>query len=205
MKKKILLYGVGSFKNKGCEALVKSTIDQIDDKTEIVIATFDYENDKNAYKDRVKYFVNHHNRDENNLTLEEKEELTAIKNSPFDYYKYECFYERDVIKEMIDADLCIHIGGDNYCYGENKWIYAINKKAKELGKKIVLWCASLYDEVTDLEMIDDLQKYDLIMVREKLSYDAIKNYISKDKLMLVPDSVFSLKPKKIKLMFRISI
>lgn len=98
MKKKILLYGVGSFKNKGCEALVKSTIDQIDDKTEIVIATFDFENDKNAYKDRVKYFVNHHNRDENNLTLEEKEELTAIKNSPFDYYKYEYFYERDVIK-----------------------------------------------------------------------------------------------------------
>jgi len=43
------------------------------------------------------------------------------------------------------------------------------------------------------------------MVREKLSYDAIKNYISKDKLMLVPDSAFSLKPKKIKLMFRISI
>lgn len=199
MKKKILLYGVGSFKNKGCEALVKSTIDQIDDKTEIVIASFDYENDKNTYNDRVKYFVNHHNRDENNLTLEEKEELTAIKNSPFDYYKYECFYERDVIKEMTDADLCIHIGGDNYCYGENKWIYAINKKAKELGKKIVLWCASLYDEVTDLEMIDDLQKYDLIMVREKLSYDAIKNYISKDKLMLVPDSAFSLKPKKIKL------
>ena len=197
MVKKILLYGIGSLQNKGCEALVNSTIAQINPNIDIVAATFDYEHDKNMYKDRINHFVNHHKQNPEGFTEEEQKEFEHIQNIPFDYYNYECFYERDVIKEMKDADICIHIGGDNYCYGVNEWIYAINRKAKELNKKTVLWGASLYDEINDLELINDLQKYDLLMIREKISYNAIKKYIDKDRIMLVPDPAFSLKPKKV--------
>ena len=59
MVKKILLYGIGSLQNKGCEALVNSTIAQINPNIDIVAATFDYEHDKNMYKDRINHFVNH--------------------------------------------------------------------------------------------------------------------------------------------------
>ena len=197
MVKKILLYGIGSLQNKGCEALVNSTIAQINPNIDIVAATFDYEHNKNMYKDRINHFVNHHKQNPEGFTEEEQKEFEHIQNIPFDYYNYECFYERDVIKEMKDADICIHIGGDNYCYGVNEWIYAINRKAKELNKKTVLWGASLYDEINDLELINDLQKYDLLMIREKISYNAIKKYIDKDRIMLVPDPAFSLKPKKV--------
>ena len=199
MVKKILLYGIGSLQNRGCEALVNSTIAQIDSNVEIVAATFDYEHDKNMYKDRIKYFVNHHKQNEEEFNEDEKKEFEHIKSIPFDYNNYEWFYERDVIKEMKDSDICIHIGGDNYCYGVNEWIYAINTKAKELNKKTVLWGASLYDEMHDLELINDLKKYDLLMIREKISYNAIKKYIDEDRLMLVPDPAFSLVPKKVKL------
>ncbi len=199
MVKKILLYGIGSLQNRGCEALVNSTIAQISPNIEIVAATFDYEHDKNMYKDRINRFVNHHKQNPEEFTEEEQKEFEHIQNIPFDYYNYECFYERDVIKEMKDADICIHIGGDNYCYGVNEWIYTINRKAKELNKKTVLWGASLYDEINDLELINDLQKYDLLMIREKISYNAIKKYIDKDRIMLVPDPAFSLKPKKVTL------
>ena len=48
-KKKILLYGIGSLRNKGCEAIVDSVIEQINE-AEIVLATFDYENDKKIKK-----------------------------------------------------------------------------------------------------------------------------------------------------------
>ena len=197
--KKILIYGIGSLQNRGCEALVNSTIAQIDPKVEIAAATFDYKHDKDMYKDRIKYFVNHHKHNEENFTEEEKKEYEQIQRLPFEPYNYECFYERDVIKEMEDSDLCIHIGGDNYCYGVNEWIYAINTKAKELNKKTVLWGASLFDEIKDLRLINDLKKYDLLMIREKISYNAIKNYIDEDRLMLVPDPAFSLVPKKVAL------
>lgn len=197
--KKILIYGIGSLQNRGCEALVNSSISQIDPKVEIVAATFDYENDKDMYPQRIKYFVDHHKQDESKFTKEEQEEYDYIKSLPFDYNNYELFYERDVVHEMQDADLCIHIGGDNYCYGVNEWMYAINNKAQELNKKTVLWGASLFDEIKDLELIDDLKKYDLLMLREKISYNAIKKYIPEEKLMLVPDPAFSLKPKKVAL------
>ena len=195
--KKILIYGIGSLKNNGCEALVDSTINQIDNCEEIVAATFDYEHDKNIEKEKINRYINHHKHDENLMTKEEKQELKEISKLPFDYYNWEIFYQKDVINEMKDAELCIHIGGDNYCYGVNEWINTVNRKAKELKIPTVLWGASLYDEIKDVDLIEDLSRYDLLMLREKISYNAIKKYISPEKLMLVPDPAFSLPYKKI--------
>ena len=198
-KQKILLYGVGTFKNKGCEALVNSTINQIENNARIVAASFDYKNDKNMYKEKIEKFVDHHKHDEQKFDKKELEEFNRLQTKKWNTYDYECFYERDVINEMKDADMCIHIGGDNYCYGVNEWMYAITKKARELGKKNILWGASLYDEIKDVDLIEDLKRYDLLILREKISYNAIKKYVSEDKLMLIPDPAFSLKPKSIQL------
>lgn len=52
--KKVLIYGVGSLSNRGCEALVNSTISQIDKNVSISLASFDYENDKKKVDSRVK-------------------------------------------------------------------------------------------------------------------------------------------------------
>ena len=197
--KKILLYGIGSLQNRGCEALVNSTIAQFDSTDEIVAATFDYENDKGMYKDRIKKFVDHHKHDEAKFSEEEKKEFKKIQQQKFDSNNYETFYQRDVIKEMKNADYVIHIGGDNYCYGVNEWIYSINNNAKKCNKKTILWGASLYDEINDIELINDLRKYDLLMLREKISYNAVKKIIPEEKLMLIPDPAFSLKPQKVTL------
>ena len=191
-KKKILIYGIGSLQNRGCEALVNSTISQIDSDVELTAATFDYEHDKNMYRDRIKKIVNHYRQDEKQFTSKEKELYELYKKMPFDYNNYELLYQRDVVKEMKNSDLCIHIGGDNYCYGVNEWMYALNTEAKKLGKKTVLWGASLFDEIKDLELIEDLKKYDLLMLREKISYNAIKDYIEEEKLMLIQEPAFSL-------------
>lgn len=197
--KKILLYGIGSLQNRGCEALVNSTIAQFDPTDEIVAATFDYENDKDMYKDKIKKFVNHHKHDENTFSEDEKSEFKKLQQQKFDSNNYETFYQRDVIKEMKNSDYIIHIGGDNYCYGVNEWMYSINNNAKKYNKKTILWGASLYDEINDIELINDLRKYDLLMLREKISYNAVKKFIPEEKLMLIPDPAFSLKPQKITL------
>lgn len=198
-KKKIVIYGIGSLQNRGCEALVNSSIYQFPKEDEIIAATFDYEHDKDTYKGRIKKMVDHHKHDETKFNNEEKEEFKKLQSRPWNTRDYECFYERDVINEMKDADLCIHIGGDNYCYGVNEWIYAVTSTSRELGKKTVLWGASLYDDITDLSLINDLKNYDLLMLREKISYNAIKPYISEDRLMLTPDPAFSMEPKEVKI------
>ena len=197
-KKKILLYGIGSLQNKGCEAIVDSVIEQINE-AEIVLATFDYENDKKIKKEKIKKYINHHRQNYDEFTESEKKKLEKYQNMPFDYNNYELLYQRDVVKELEKSDLAIHVGGDNYCYGVNEWMYSINTKAKQLGKKTVLFGASLFDEITDLDLIINLKKYDLLMLREKISYNAIKKYIPEEKLMLIPDPAFSLKKKEVKL------
>ena len=198
-KQKIMLYGIGSLRNKGCEALVLSSINQFPNNSEIVLASFDYQNDKNKYKEKISKIVDHHKHDETKFSEKDKKAFIELQNKPWNTYDYECFYERDVIKEMKDADLCIHIGGDNYCYGVNEWIYAATKTSKSLGKKTVLWGASLYDDIIDLSLIEDLKRYDLLILREKISYNAIKKYIPEEKLVLMPDPAFSLKQKKVTL------
>ena len=69
--KKILIYGIGSLKNRGCEALVNSSIYQIDPKVELSVATFNYKEDKNMFKDRIKKTVNHYKNNLLNLTKKE--------------------------------------------------------------------------------------------------------------------------------------
>lgn len=197
--KKILIYGVGSLSNRGCEALVNSTISQIDKDVEISLATFDYNNDKDKVSKTVNKVINHYINKEADFDDEMRKKIEYFNSIKFDYNNYESVYQKDVVKEIEDSDLCIHIGGDNYCYGSNEWMYFINDKAHELGKKTILWGASLFDEITDLKLIENLKKYDLLMLREKISYNAVKRFIDEDKLLLVPDPAFSLKPEKVKL------
>lgn len=197
--KKILIYGVGSLKNRGCEALVNSTIAQIDKKVEIVVASFDFENNKCLFSRRVNRVVNHHIHDVLLFDDDMKNKYDYYNSIEYDYNNFECLYQKEVIKEMETADLCIHVGGDNYCYGANEWMYALNTKAKELGKKTILWGASLFDEITDLSLIENLKKYDLLMLREKISYNAVKKFIDEERLLLIPDPAFSLNVEKTKL------
>ena len=197
--KKILIYGVGPLSNRGCEALVNSTISQIDKNVSISLATFDYKNDKDNFDKRIKRVVNHHIDKESDFDDEQRKKIKEFDSIKYDYNNYESVYQKDVVKEIEDSDLCIHIGGDNYCYGANNWMYFVNDKAHELGKKTVLWGASLFDDITDLRLVENLKKYDLLMLRERTSYNAVKRYIDEEKLLLVPDPAFSLNSKKVKL------
>ena len=197
MKKKILFYGINTYKNRGVEAIVNSTLNQIDEKKyDISIASYDVEHNMNYYSDRVKYI--HHNRAAN-LTEEEKELEKKYQNMPFDYNNFELLYQSDVVKEMETADICISAGGDNYCYPPCSWLYALDNKSHNLKKKTVLWGASLFEEIDDLELINNLNNFDVLVIRESLTLNAIKDVVDLNKIIYAKDPAFSLKAKKIKL------
>lgn len=169
-KLNFLLYGEGSFLNKGCEAIVNTTIHKIKKSCEgeIILATNDIEYDSKYY------------------------------NSLITKYVKQSFENNEPLKEEI-TDICLSVGGDNYSYGDPTWLYEINKNIKAKNKKNVLWCASLYEEITSDEMIKDLKTYDVIIVRESLSYQAVSKYVDKEHILLLPDTAFSLGKKEVKL------
>ena len=198
-KQKILLYGVGTFKNKGVEAIINSTLNQIDkNKYEIAMASHDYTHNQNYYNDRVYKHIKHYKKNDE-LTEDEKKIEDQYKSIPFDYNNFELLYQNDVVRELEKSDIAISVGGDNYCYDNCTWLYALDKKSKEMNKKTVLWGASLFEKIDDLELINDLKNFDVLVIRESLSLNAIKDYVDKDKIIYVPDPAFSLKAKEVKL------
>lgn len=201
-KKKInfMLYGEGTFLNKGCEAIVNTTIKKIQKACdgEIVLSTNDLQYDSKYYNDIIAKYVKQYYLDDE-LSKEEKEKIKYYETIPYDYTNFEKIHEKDCIKQIQDADICISVGGDNYCYGEPNWLYTINKCIKEENKKNVFWCTSMFEEIESDEMIRDLRTFDVIAVRESLTYKALSKFIDKDRLILTPDTAFSLEKKETKL------
>ncbi len=195
-----LLYGESTFLNKGCEAIVNTTIKKIQKigKGEIVLSTNDLAYDSQYYKDIITKYVKGYYQ-ENELTEEEKEKIKYYQTIPFDYTNFEKIYEKDCLKEIENADICMSVGGDNYCYGEPNWIYTINKEIKAKNKKNIFWCTSLFEEIESAEMIRDLKTFDIIVARETLTYKALEKFVDKERLMLSPDTAFSLGKKKVDL------
>ena len=167
--RKILLYGQGSYDNRGCEAIVLSTTSQIKKSGDkVVSATFDLKNSKTKYNDLIDEYIKHYYK-EDELGKKDLELNNYYKSIPFDYMNFEKLYQKDVIKKIDECDICLSIGGDNYCYGYSRWLYAISDEIRKKQKKNVLWCASLFENIEDDELIDEMKNFDLIMAREPLT------------------------------------
>lgn len=185
--KKILLYGVGTYKNKGVEAIIKSTIDQIDNNYQVTVASLYNKENNKRYNDRISKYMPHisNNAKISDIYISDHNKLKNI--------------QMEILEEIKHNDICISCGGDNYSYNVSNWLYTIDSQVKKEGKKLVLWGASLYDEINDIDLINDMNLFDVLYIRESISYDAIKNYVNDKKLLLCPDPAFSLKPIKIEL------
>jgi|GEM_PF-49050 len=198
--KKILLFGQGTYLNRGCEAIVKTTalsIKRVNKSNSVRVATFDFYYDRNYHNKIIDKYIKHNIKNELNEQDKLKENELITKNaSPA---KLEEFYEKNVISEIDLADICFSIGGDNYCYDPPVWLFVLDKEAKERNKKLVLWGASIEKKSLDIEAIKDLRKFDIILARESLTYRNLAKFIDNEKLMLLPDPAFALDSQKTKL------
>ena len=195
-KQNFLLFGLGTLKNKGCEALldvISSQIKESNTENNLVVATDDYYHDKEYHLDVVDKYVSHCiQRLPKGLSEEDKEAISYAENTLFDYKNYEKVYQKQVIDEIPNTDILLSSGGDNYCYGASEWLYTIDYYAKENNKKLVLLGASIQEENLDDEFLRDLKRFDLLVFRETLSYNLAARFIEKEKLLLLPDPAFSL-------------
>lgn len=183
----ILMFGHTGSLNRGCEAIVRSSSKIIKDEigdVNIRLASNRPNTDK-IIKD-VDYIIDGSEK-ALNLNLFQKFRIyTELKLFKSEQYVLTERY-RNIVDDIDEADVCLSIGGDNYCYGEQDWLYAINKNIKKKGKKLVLWGGSIGSEDLSEKKIKDLKSFNLILARETLTYDVLTSKgLSNVKLMADP-------------------
>ena len=192
--KKILLYQHGGSGNHGCEALVRTTYSLIKKAfpaSEITLYSF-------KINDDIKYL--------NDLPIK----VVGLRSLPKPLSIYNFLYHlkrkfklsaskipiTPKLKKLVkSSDLVIAIGGDNYCYARGEGYYAADRYISQNAKKYVLFGCSIEPNDIPCGLGKHLDEtFDLITVRESLSYKALLSY-GLDNVHLVHDPAFLLKPQ----------
>lgn len=193
-QRKYIMYPHGGSGNHGCEAIVRTTVRLIGEENDLILFSDNTEEDK-KYIEKIKFDIKSpkYNIKKNSL----KYILSALKYHLFNVRdSFDVLSFSPIITAIDNNSVLLSIGGDNYCYGDNEYIYLINKYARKKGCKTVLWgCSIGEDDLTD-KMVVDLSKYDLIIARESISYFNLKKINSNT--VLIPDPAFTLKTSKAK-------
>lgn len=191
--KKIVLYPHGGSGNRGCEAIVRGTKKILDDY------------DLQLFSSGVQQDIDVHLNDICSVNEERKE----IKRISFNYLKAffsyhilndKSAFDKVTFSNVIQASkntISLSIGGDNYCYGDQQYIYLVNREAKKNGAKTVLWGCSVEKKNITESMKKDLESYDLIVARESITYDSLIKINCHT--VLYPDPAFQLPIEKLPL------
>lgn len=187
----ILMFAHGGSLNRGCEAIVRSSVAMIKSRmseSRIYLASSMPESDRSiAMLDGI-----YDGRDRLLKPYSYAWWMASLQYKLFkkDSYVYRSLM-RNVIKRIKDADLCLSIGGDNYCYGEQPGLYEVNKSVKSQGKKLVLWGCSIGEEDMSQRKLDDLKRFDLILARESLTYELLSS-LGIDRVKHCADPAFTM-------------
>ena len=172
--------------NRGCEAIVRGTMNIVsrsDKNPSFCLSSYSSETDTVLGIDANAFNPRGLNKFEQALAA------LDLKLNHSEYYSLKTAYS-PVLKQAEDCDVCLSIGGDTYCYGDNAVSRAVSKALHKSGKKTVLWGASIGKEDLTAEKIEALKTFDGIFVRESLTYELLEKIIPADKLFQFSDPAF---------------
>ena len=193
----IKLYSHGGSKNHGCEAIVRGTYKVINKP--MVLYSMNPDED-------IKYGI------DKIIKIKEGKDC-RIKRKSIEYYlsaaniklfkstelntKYK---KKEFLSGINKDDIYISIGGDNYCYEGVNVLGDINSLIHKKGAKTVLWGCSINENIlNDINVIKDLKLYNLIVVRESLTYNALRKAGITENVVLYPDPAFQLDKEELQL------
>lgn len=195
---KIWMYAHGGSGNHGCEAIVRSTYDILND----------------LFPHKMMLISSKPNEDEkyglSELCTIKKDELPYPKISisfikgylslklKHDYVPLDKLNYKKTIDLMGEEDIALSIGGDNYCYADVKKYIMLHDMVISKGAKTILWGCSIEPTLLkNSEIVEDLKRYQLITARETITYNALKKINSNT--VLVSDPAFALRSVPTKL------
>ena len=199
MNKKILLFFHAGSLNRGCEAIVRTAVNEILIKfpfAELDLASFRPETDE-VISHLVRHIFIQKSEPLKKYSLDWIISAFKIKLLNDESYAFRKM-NKSIISKIKNYDTFISIGGDNYCYGEIPEIYEINRLIKKANKKLILWGASVGEEDLSLAKIEDLKNFDLLLARETLTEAVLKNAGCKN-VKLVADGAFLMEKSELPL------
>ncbi|MFA5090339.1 MAG: polysaccharide pyruvyl transferase family protein [Candidatus Omnitrophota bacterium] len=199
--KKFLLIGHAGFYNRGCEAIILTTLEMLRKGypgSKFIISSFDYKNDRLKNLGLDVEYIKH------KLSIKRKsfkwvfQQINRVLYKEYrkNYWKVPYRPISDVLDEV---DIVLSVGGDNYTmdYGHPHYFLGLNKLVKEAGKKMVIWSASIGpfpDYKNLMSIIEGLKSIALITVRDSESINYLASIGIKDNVRRVADPAFLLPP-----------
>ncbi|GGD73274.1 polysaccharide pyruvyl transferase family protein [Paenibacillus nasutitermitis] len=171
---KIMMFAHGGSLNRGCEAIVRSSASIIKERisgAKVFLSSQKPDTDGmiprlDGVYDGTRTEIRKYSMDWALSFLS----FRLLKNESYALRKL----EQKVISRIKEVDICMSIGGDNYCYGEQPQWYEIDRSVKRSGKKLVLWGCSIGEEDMSERKLRDLKLFDLILARESLTYNMLR-------------------------------
>jgi len=193
--KRTYLYYHGGSANHGCEAIVRSTAKLLN--TELTLCTTGLESDCRYGLQKAVALREDTYRPLQKGSLKWLSAAIDHKRTGRDYL-FVKYAREDFFSQVGKGDLCLSIGGDNYCYAGQDILGYYNRAIHEKGGKTVLWGCSVEPElVKDPAIAADLARYDLIVARESISFNALQGV--NPNTILAPDPAFFLDRKDLPL------
>lgn len=191
--REILMYGHGGSGNRGCEAIVRSTSALLKQAcgrdTFIRVSSGAPQEDIQAGLPDVDAVMDSGSRwPALSMVRWARAALWRLMRSPSQRY---ILSNLRTLRWAGRADLCLAVGGDNYCYDPVEMHYALNRILRRRVRRMVFWGCSIEPERLDRAMRKDLCNFDLITARESITFAALREH-RVENVQLFPDPAFTL-------------
>lgn len=193
---KIFMFNHTGSLNHGCEAIIRGTVNIIkNNRPDCSFLLSSYNPDSDFDMDQIELC----RFGTRKLMFTEKTVAKLaheLNNS--EKYALKKMYE-PVIAQAKNCDICLSVGGDTYCYGDNSQIQVITEELKKSGKKIFLWGASIGEEDLSESKLENLKCFDAVFARESLTYNFLKEKNANKNIMLFADPAFCMEREEMQL------
>lgn len=206
--KKFYLSGQNNFGNRGCEALVRSTVELLKaefGEVEVLVPSYRPDLDAKQWPDAPQAgcrFVR-----AMPYPVELKLWGRARKLLPFIKHLFLPNYAlpKDIESDLASCDALLVIGGDNitFDYGLESLLWHIRfaQHAQRLGKKMMVWGASIgpfsTEPTIERFVADFLRSADCVTVRETISEEYLASLGVEKNVSLVADCAFVMTPQPV--------
>jgi len=198
--KSFYLTGHKTFGNRGCEAIVRSTVGLLKQQfgdIEVLVPSNDILRDSGQWPDAevsgVRFVPDYSPSYTRYWVHLQRLPIRSLKQAGWPFP-----ISRELRETFAGVDAVISIGGDNYSldYRLPSLIMGIDKLAMDMGKPVILWGASVgpFEQEPDFvpAITKHLSRMRLIAVRESVSYRYLTQHLGLGNVMQMADPAFTL-------------
>lgn len=201
---RVYLTGHRTFGNRGCEAIVRSTVTSLravgGDDSIFLVPSCDIARDSRQWPEAENWgveFVPAYNPWQNRYWVHtQRLPVPWLKRAGWPFPLPRWFH-----RHLAAVDAVLAIGGDNYSldYRLPSLLQGMDSLAMDMGKPVVLWGASVGPFEREPHYVPAIRRHlarmKQIMVRESVSYDYLVNTLSLDNVKQIVDPAFGLLPQ----------